>query len=469
MKRCLLFAALAFVAAGCLHRTPVATLPPLGDEAEIDVYVDALPQEAERLTVVLASLSAAGANAVDVPLQLRLTRFTRSDISSQRMLASGRIPAGSYDGFRITVAKAQLMGDEKAADLLVPKEPALIPAPFTAVRGKATVVSLSFRYEASVKEGFEFTPDFVASSPALPPPQLTGYCSNTADASLTVFDTGRKVVDGVLAAGGRPMGLAVDPPPSQNRAYVAISATSEVQVVDVTSNDTVGNIRLTFGDDPVELALSATGRLLVVNRGSNTLSFVDPASFTEVSRVQTGLEPASVLLDRTSQRAYVFNRRSNSISVIDVANRSVVGTIPTDPEPFFGAVSRDGTRLYVICAGSAYLNVYSLPGLAVLQRAFTGLGQSAILVDSRSDYVYVGMVNEKRIYVYDPFSLIPIDYVEVPGPISYMAIDDVTNALFALMPENRSVAVIDLTSRKVIAVLDVGNAPYSVRLAGQRP
>jgi YVTN family beta-propeller protein len=470
MRRYILGVAAAFLATGCLHRAQVAMLPPLGDEAEVDVYLDALPQEAERLTVSLASLSAASSGGSDAPLELRLTRLVRSEVSSQRMLASGRIPAGSYEGFHVAVKKAQLSIDGKPADLLVPKEPTLISAPFTASRGKATVISLAFRYEASVKGGFEFSPEFLASQPTLPTPQLTGYCSNTASASLTVIDTSRRLVSGVEATGARPGGLAIDPPPGQSRAYVTLAATSEVQVVDVISGDRVGSIRLTFGDDPVELALVPSGRLLLsVNSGSNTLSFLDPASFTELARVPTGLEPASVVLDRTSSRAYVFNRRSNSITVVDVANHAVVTTIPTDPEPFFGAVSRDGTRLYVVCAGSAYLNVYSLPGLGILQRAFTGLGQSAILVDSRSDYVYVGMAGEKRIYVYNPFSFIPIDYVEVPGPVSYMVVDDLTNALFALMPDSRSVAVVDLTSRRVLAVLDVGEAPYALRLAGQRP
>jgi len=471
MRRYMLGVTAAFVAAGCAHGARVTSLPPLGgDEAEVVVYLDALPQEAERLTVSLTSLSAATSGGADEPLDLRLTKLVRSDVSRQRLLASGRIPAGSYEGFHLAVAKAQLAGEGKPADLLVPKEPALVTAPFTAVRGKVTVIALSFRYDLSVKGGFEFSPEFVATQPVLPPPQLTGYCSNTASANLTVFDTTRRIVGGVVATGGRPGGVAIDPPPGQGRAYVALAASSEVQVLDVLSGDTVGSFRMRFGDEPVELALVPTGKpLLSVNSGSNTLSFLDPTSFIELTRVPTGLEPASVLLDRTSSRAYVFNRHSNSITVVDVANQAVVTTIPTDPEPFFGAVSRDGTRLYVVCVGSAYLNVYSLPGLAVLQRAFTGLGQRTILVDSRTDYVYVGMRGEKRIYVYDPFSLIPIDYVEVPGSVSYMVIDDLTNTLFALMPENRSVAVVDLTSRRVLAVLDVGEAPYALRLAGQRP
>ena len=35
------------------------------------------------------------------------------------MLAAGRIPPGSYEGFRLAVSKAQLAGDEKPADLVV--------------------------------------------------------------------------------------------------------------------------------------------------------------------------------------------------------------------------------------------------------------------------------------------------------------------------------------------------------------
>jgi hypothetical protein len=49
-----------------------------------------------------------------------------------------------------------------------------------------------------------------------------------------------------------------------------------------------------------------------------------------------------------------------------------------------------------------------------------------------------------------------------------MAIDDPQDQLFALMPARRAIAVIDLTSRKVLSIIDVSGDPYEVKLAAER-
>jgi uncharacterized protein (UPF0262 family) len=49
-----------------------------------------------------------------------------------------------------------------------------------------------------------------------------------------------------------------------------------------------------------------------------------------------------------------------------------------------------------------------------------------------------------------------------------MAIDDVDNTLFALVPEQRKVVVYDLTSRNVTAIFEVGSGPYQVTVSGAR-
>jgi hypothetical protein len=49
-----------------------------------------------------------------------------------------------------------------------------------------------------------------------------------------------------------------------------------------------------------------------------------------------------------------------------------------------------------------------------------------------------------------------------------MAIDDPQNQLFALMPTLRAIAVFDLTSLRLLSVIDVSGDPYEVKLAAER-
>jgi YVTN family beta-propeller protein len=269
-----------------------------------------------------------------------------------------------------------------------------------------------------------------------------------------------------MPVGGTPRGIALDV--RANRAYVALFREDEVEILDVAASASMGRIRLSPGDGPADVALAPDGTLLVVNERSRTVSFVDPALMAEVGRVQVGDDPRSLLVDRTGQRAYVANRGSGTVTVIDVASRAVFGTIATDPEPLRVELSRDGTRLHVVHRGSAYLATFEVPTLAPLARVYVGLGATMIKVDPRTDLVYLSRGAERRIDVHDPLSLQVVDRIDVAGAVSYMAIDDAENALLALVPERRTIAVIDLTSRKLLAEIPVGAEPYTIALAGER-
>jgi hypothetical protein len=50
-----------------------------------------------------------------------------------------------------------------------------------------------------------------------------------------------------------------------------------------------------------------------------------------------------------------------------------------------------------------------------------------------------------------------------------MAIDDLENTMFMVMPGLRAVSVMDLTSRRQVAVMDVGAEPHALVLERERP
>jgi YVTN family beta-propeller protein len=217
------------------------------------------------------------------------------------------------------------------------------------------------------------------------------------------------------------------------------------------------------------VALTPDGSLLLVaNQGSSTVVFADPAGPMELSRISVAEEPWSLLVDRSGKRAYVLSRRAATLTVLDLASRTVAGTAATDAEPVRAQLDRAGARLYVIHAGSAYMSVLDLPALSLARRVHVGLGASALKVDARTGLLYVGLRDDDRIQVYDPLALVPMDYIELPGPVSWLAIDDAENALLALVPGKRTLAFIDLTRRRVLGLADVGSGPHAIAAAGER-
>jgi YVTN family beta-propeller protein len=468
MTRWLAASLLVPLAACQAHLRAPAGLRALGDEAEVFVYLRPLPPEAERLSFEIAAVAAVTADGAEVPLQLRLSTVRRSQLAGERLLAAGRLPPGRYDGLAVRFAAASIGGEDGPAALLVSKEPSPVTLPWSADRGTTTVVAVSLGYAPSVERTFRFEPSLTALVPERPVPDAVALIANAGMASLTVADRRTRRVAAVLPTGGSPRAVAIDA--AGRRLYVAVSDEDAVQVFDLASGAPPGRVRLAPGDRPWDLALAPDGRTLVVaNAGSSTASFVDVANLAELQRVPTGEEPSSLLLDRGGRRAYVLDRRANAVTVLDVANRAVVTTVPTDPEPLHAALDAAGRRLYVVHAGSPYLTVLSLPDLAPAGRVFVGLGASTVLVDSHTDLVYVGRSDERRLQVFDPYSLAPVSFVDVPAPVGRMAIDDAENALWALLPEARAVAVLDLTTRETLAVLDVGDAPTALALTRARP
>jgi YVTN family beta-propeller protein len=442
-------------------------LPPLGAEGEVSVYLLPLPREAERLAFTIDSVILRRDDGGEVPLQLVKGVVNGAEPRAQRRLAWGRVPPGQYEGVRLRAGSATLLRDDERSRLLVGEEPSRADVHFGLGEGTAAVLWLALKPAESLHADFGFAPAFTATLAPQTPPQVALYCTDTGTASVTVLDRHARLVTGEVPVGAVPRGIALDR--TAARGYVALEAEDQIQILDVAGNTAIGRIRLAPGDGPREVAFAGDGTTLVVLNGrSRSASFVDVVGLNELGRVPVGDAPEALLLDRAGRRAYVVNRGSATISVIDVATRTLVTTLATDPEPLYAQLNRDGSRLYVVHRGSAYLTVFALPSLAPQARAYVGLGATTLRVDSRTDLLYLSRGDERRIAVYDPVSLQPIDQFGVPGAVSYMAIDDAQNTLLALMPGRRGIAVIDLTSRKLVAELPVGAGAYVFAFAGER-
>jgi YVTN family beta-propeller protein len=396
-----------------------------------------------------------------------LAELKAVDLRRQRLLAHGRLPPGQYIGLSFKVDKAILKVEEGEASLLLPETPVRIDFPFTVNRKRAQVISLTFRYEESIIGGVSFNPSFSTVTPAKPISSVAGYVSNKASHNITVFDKKLRQVVGVIATGAGPAGMALDQ--RLKRAYIALSGGDAIEVIDVAAGEITNRIRLDTGDRPQELALTPDGRsLLVVNNGSNTVSFVDPVSLFELTRINVGNGPNSVLIDPRGRRAFVFNTLSSTITVLDIPFKTIVTTLPTDPGPLRGQFNRRGDRLYVVHEFSSFLTVMDPISLSVIQRFPVRMGMNAIKVDPITDLVYLGRKNDLVIEVYDPFAFVSVDVVRTGGTIAYMAIDGEENNLYLVNSDLRRLMVSNLVSKRIIYEMDVGEDPYWVALMGER-
>jgi len=442
--------------------------PPLEEEGEVFLYLQPFPQEADRLRFTIENISAVSGDGREIPLEIRLRELKSSETRRQRLLAHGQLPPGVYVGISFRIKKAILKVEDGEADLLVPDVPVRTDFPFTVIRKRAYVVSLTFNYGESVSRGISFNPVFSAFTPAKPIISLAGYVSNTGSNNITVFDKRLGQVVGVIATGRGPAGMALDQ--RLRRVYVALSGEDAITVIDVTGGEIINKVRLSQGDRPQEMAITPDGKfLLTVNAGSNTVSFIDALSFFELGRVNVGNGPHSILIDpNTGRRAYVFNTLSGTISVLDIPNRGIVATLSTDPGPLRGNFNRRGDRLYVIHELTHYLTVIDPSSLSTLRRFQVRIGMNSIKVDNRTDLVFLGRKNDVIVEVYDPLSFVPVDIIRTGGTIAYMTIDGEENNLYLVNEDKKSLLVNNLVGKRTIHEIDVGDEPYWVVVMGER-
>jgi YVTN family beta-propeller protein len=441
--------------------------PALEEEGEVYLYIQPFPQEAERLRFTLEEVSAVSGDGKEIPFTISLAELKAPDLRRQRLLAHGRLLPGAYIGLSFKVNKAILKVEEGEASLLLPEGPVRIDFPFTVNRKRARVISLTFRYEESIIGGISFNPSFSGLTPTKPISSVAGYVTNRASHNMTVFDKKLRQVVGVIATGAGPAGMALDQ--RLKKVYVALSGEDAIEVIDITAQEIINRIRLDTGDRPQELALTPDGRsLLVVNNGSNSVSFVDPVSLFELTRINVGNGPNSILIDPRGRRAFVFNTLSSTITVLDIPLKAVITTLSTDPGPLRGQFNRRGDRLYVIHEFSSFLTVIDPTSLSLIRRFPVRMGMSSIKVDTMTDLVYLGRKNEVVVEVYDPFSFVSVDVIRTGGTISYMAVDGEESNLYLVNPELRRLMVSNLVSKRIIYEIDVGEEPYWVALMGER-
>jgi YVTN family beta-propeller protein len=457
---------LGIVAACATGGHPAPALPPLGADGEVHVFLSPFPREADRLSFTVAQASLRQRDGGDVPLQLALREVAEGGQRNQRLLAWGRVPPGDYTGIVLKFASAGIAHDGQRSRLLVPPDPTLVELGFRADGGRAIVTWLELKPAESIRANYDFTPAFRATIGPQTPPLVAIYSTDSGAASVTAVDRQLREVTGIIPVGASPHGIVLDP--ATARAYVTLYREDQLEMLDVAAYATTGRIRLRPGDGPDLLELAPDGTLVVLNERSRTVSFVDPRSMTELSRVDVGDSPAALLVDRSGHRAYVANRGSASVTILDLGNRAVAGTIATDAEPILLALSRDGSRLFVVYRGSGQIGVFTIPSLAPEPRRYVALGITAMRLDPRTDLLYLSRGDDRRISVYDSLSVQEVDRFDVPGAVSYMAIDDTEDTLLAVMPERRSYAVIDLTSRKLLAEVPLGAEPYRLAFARER-
>ncbi|MEZ5358553.1 MAG: dockerin type I domain-containing protein [Candidatus Zixiibacteriota bacterium] len=262
----------------------------------------------------------------------------------------------------------------------------------------------------------------------------TAYVINTSSETLSKINLTTNFVTNDIVT----LGSDINCYPNQiivrdTLAYVLLSGTDEIQIIDINTESTVGWILLPAGSSPFWMAFSGDSYLYVTLLVSNALAKIDLSTNQVISTAPVGTAPEGIVIIR--DKAYIavtgydfntFTWGQGRVVVYDLNADSVFSEIdiltPTNPQ--FVTIDRTG-KIHCICTG----DYWSERGKALIIDAFTNDimdtvelgGDPSLLAIGPDDRVFIsagGWAADGEVFSYDA-----ITYELYHGSANPIAVD----------------------------------------------
>ncbi|WP_245617266.1 alkaline phosphatase family protein [Amycolatopsis taiwanensis] len=274
--------------------------------------------------------------------------------------------------------------------------------------------------------------------------------------------------DGVAGTSfpGIPVGAiaaAAAPKSTATHAYVTAISGFSIAVIDTETKTLVKAVHA--ANNPYGIASTPDGsKLFFTNSGASDVSVFDPATDTITGTITVGLAPHGITISRDGKDAYVANTGpdtgpggARTVSVIDVATEKVTGEITVGEAPHSVAVSPDGTKLFVTCHDG--LSIVDAGSRAIRSRRPEAPRANRIALSPDGTVLYAALPWEGAVVVVDVASEQVVRRIKVgrtPWAVAFRpdgAFAYVSNA------NEDTVSVIDTGKHAVVATVQVGHVP----------
>jgi YVTN family beta-propeller protein len=258
---------------------------------------------------------------------------------------------------------------------------------------------------------------------------------------------------------------------------------NDISFMDIKTHKMVGKVFLGNNVNPHMVMMSPDGRYVVTGgTRANKAYIIDAKTLQLVKVIPVDIAPEHLSFSPDSRWYYQGNPEGDSISVIDMVSLTKIKTIPGFAEPLNVTFSSDGSKAYVGNYGAHWVGVIDVrrhellkkiqvaevPGVAKLDPAkylgeIKGINIAAPTNDGR--YLYAADGDLGVVGVIDPREDKVIKVIRVgknPWRI-YMSHD----GKYAITPNNgdETISIIDLQANKVAATLEAGPDMTGVNFA----
>ena len=176
-----------------------------------------------------------------------------------------------------------------------------------------------------------------------------------------------------------------------------------------------------------------------------------------------GVRPHCAMIGPKDGRLYVTTELDKTVTVIDPKTLKIIGTLPTGQlESHMLALSHDGRRAYTANVGPGTVSVIDIAARKVLKVVPVSSNTQRISISPDDKWVFTADQTKPQMAVIDTGTSTVAKWIPM-GAIGYgSAVTPDGRWLLVALPSPNKVAVVDIKTMQVARTVSVGNYPQEV-------
>lgn len=262
---------------------------------------------------------------------------------------------------------------------------------------------------------------------------------------------------------------------AQSRLLVAEKGNQSLAIVDPGTGNVLASVP-EGGTTGHEVIASTDGKLAFVpiygNSGvgrpgtdGQNIAVIDIASHKVVGNIafSHGVRPHCPMIGPKDGRLYVTTELDKTITVIDPKSLKIVGTLPTgQPESHMLALSHDGRRAYTANVGPGTVSVIDIAARRVVKVIPISSNTQRISISPDDKWVFTADQTKPQMAAIDTATNAVSRQIPMEAVGYGSAVTPDGRWLLVALPDPNKVAVIDLKTMQVARTIPVGNYPQEV-------
>jgi PQQ-dependent catabolism-associated beta-propeller protein len=297
----------------------------------------------------------------------------------------------------------------------------------------------------------------------------TVFVSNEAG-YVTLVDGATGRIEGKLATGGRPRGMAFSP--DGKTFYVAASGANRIEAWDIHSHDRVA--LYDSGSDPERFALSPDGSTLyIASEDHSAVTFVDMKSGRIIREVTVGPEPEGVGVSPDGKLVVATSEVANLAHFIDTATGKLLDSVPVGSRPRFVLFLNGGRTVWVSSEQRGTITIFDAATHRVvrtidLTKSFD-IPEPVQAIEMRATRdekrVFVAMGRSNRVAEIDPKTGEVVRSFPTGERTWGIGLSPDETRLYAASGLSGTLTIIDIAHNKVLKNVSLGGRPWGAMAA----